>query len=105
MTEPEQPAEGTEATEPKPRGGRPRAQATIDQDNTVLTHIPAAGTEGATRKQLEEATTLPPNKVYLSIWRLKSAGLIEKIAGNKWVQTAPANDEAPADVPVDAPVA
>lgn len=94
MTEPEN-TEAAPETEPKTRGGRPRSQATIDQDNAVLNVIPAAGAEGVTRKQIEEATTLPSNKAYLSIWRLHTAGLITKTGGNRWVQTAPATEEVP----------
>jgi len=88
MTEPEQPQEQAQT-----RAGRPRPEATVAQDAQVLQLIEASVDEngqpaGITRKALEEQTGLPGNKVYLSIWRLKTAGSIHKVEGNKWAKVA-----------------
>jgi predicted Rossmann fold nucleotide-binding protein DprA/Smf involved in DNA uptake len=62
-----------EATDTK--RGRPRPQATIDRDNTVLAAI---GDAPKTKAELVEATGLPGNEVYLSLYRLKRDGRITK---------------------------
>lgn len=66
--------EATEATETT-RRGRPRPQATLDRDAQVLGAIQS--TEGpVTRDKLVEATGMPANQVYLSLYRLRRDGAI-----------------------------
>lgn len=60
------------------RRGRPRPQETIDRDAAVLAHVPADGTS-VTRRQLAEATGMPENAVYLSLFRLHRDGEIERV--------------------------
>jgi len=106
MTEPEAPAvpvtegEATPATEvaATPSGsGRPRPQATLDQDARVLAYLSDENVEniatGKTKDELAATLELPPNKVYLSLWRLKRDGAVHKISAGgaaRWVAgTAP----------------
>ena len=51
------------------RRGRPRPEATIERDRQVFDAL-AAGP--MTKKELVEATKLPANAVYLSIYRLRT---------------------------------
>lgn len=99
------PIEGTEIVEnavenSKSGSGRPRPQATIDQDAKVLEALSNAP-EGLTKEQLAAALDIPANKAYLSLWRLKRDGAIHKTnAGGgaaRWIAgAAPAASEAPA---------
>lgn len=68
MTEPT-----AEAT--APRRGRPRPQSTIDRDQQVLQ---ALADGGKTREDLVTATGLGKNQVYLSLYRLRVAGQVER---------------------------
>ena len=62
------------------RRGRPRPEATIERDRQVFDAL-AAGP--MTKKELVEATKLPANAVYLSIYRLRTgdAPKITKVEG------------------------
>jgi hypothetical protein len=60
------------------RRGRPRPEATIERDRTVFAALEAGP---KTKKELVEATSLPANQVYLSIYRLRTGGLITKVDG------------------------
>lgn len=57
----------------RPRG-RPRPQETIDRDRAVLDILSREGAQ--TRNELAERLGLPPVKVYLSLTRLRSEGLV-----------------------------
>lgn len=59
------------------RRGRPRPEATIARDQQVFDAL----TEPKTKKELAEATGLPGNEVYLSIYRLRTGGQITKVEG------------------------
>jgi hypothetical protein len=73
--------EETAATEaPASRRGRPRPQATIDRDARVLEHMRAVD-GGLTKAQLADATGLTGNEVYLSLYRLKRDGHVERVRG------------------------
>lgn len=127
MTEPEAPAvpttEGeapaTETAATKGGSGRPRPQATLDQDARVLEYLQsevvvAAG--GNTKTEISAALELEPNKVYLSLWRLgKRDNAIHRTgsgASAKWVAgevpatdvSGPTSDE-PAAAPAEETVA
>lgn len=58
-----------------PRRGRPRSPETIDRDAKVMKLLVEAP---RTREQLVEALSLRPQLVYLSLWRLKREGQIER---------------------------
>lgn len=119
MTEPEAPAvptlEGeetpatTEAVTTSKGTGRPRPQATLDQDTRVVGYLSEVG-EGKTKEEISIALELPTNKVYLSLWRLKRDGAVHKTSAGgaaRWVAgEAPAAEATPAvasDEPVAAP--
>ena len=72
MTEPVAPEAPAER-----RRGRPRPEATIARDRQVFEAL----TEPKTKKELTEATGLPGNEVYLSIYRLRTGGQIAKVEG------------------------
>lgn len=57
------------------RRGRPRAPEAIERDDRVLR---ALGAEVKSRDQLVTELGLPPNLVYLSLWRLRRAGHVER---------------------------
>jgi site-specific DNA-cytosine methylase len=89
--------------------GRPRPQETIDQDNLAFAKIEEAANAGTpvTKESLAEALGVPPNKAYLSLYRLRVEGRIHKeratgegARGFVWVPGA-----APAEAPAEAPVA
>lgn len=61
----------------EPRRGRPRSQDTIDRDEAVLAAFPEDGS-AITRKALAEATGQEENKIYLSLYRLKRDGRIQR---------------------------
>lgn len=71
MTEPEAPA--AEA-----KRGRPRPQDTIQRDQDVLANFPADGS-GITKVALAEATGMPGNQLYLSLYRLQRDKAIERV--------------------------
>lgn len=84
----------------KSGSGRPRPQATIDQDAKALDAIRAAGETGLTKDELAAAIEVPPNRAYLSLWRLKRDDSIHKVHSGgsaRWVagtaQDAPATSE------------
>jgi site-specific DNA-cytosine methylase len=101
MTEPtpETPAPDTE-TKSK---GRPRPDATVQQDEAAFNAL--AG-DGLTKDELATALNVPNGKAYLSLYRLRRDGRIHKTkvegkTGYVWVQ-----GEAPAEQPAaEAPVA
>lgn len=87
--------------ETKSGSGRPRPQATIDQDAKALDAIRAAGETGLTKDELATAIEVPPNRAYLSLWRLKRDDLIHKVHSGgsaRWVagtaQDAPVTSES-----------
>lgn len=118
VVEGEQPAEAVAAV--KSGTGRPRPQATIDQDAKVLEYLQSAEVVeagGKTKAEIGVALELEPNKVYLSLWRLgKRENLVHRTgsgASAKWVAgeatstpetVAPATDE-PAAAPLEEAVA
>lgn len=61
--------------EPARRRGRPRSPETVDRDERVLAIL---RTGDATREQLVEELKLKPSLVYLALWRLRRAGLVER---------------------------
>jgi len=77
--------------EATPRRGRPRPQETQDRDAQVLAAI---GPEPATREALVQKTGIDPKLVYLSLYRLRRDGLVERRRENGahvWAQTAPSD--------------
>lgn len=75
MSEPEfTPAEPT--PEESTRRGRPRSQETLSRDESV---VAALQTGSRTKEQLADELGIGPNLVYLSLWRLRRAGRVEKI--------------------------
>jgi hypothetical protein len=91
--------EGAEATTATKTGsGRPRPQATIDQDAKALDAITASDA-GLTKDELAVALDVEKNKAYLSLWRLKRDGKIYKTHSGgaaRWVAgEAPISPEAP----------
>lgn len=76
------------------RRGRPRPDLTISRDKQVLDTI----TEGAgsTRKEIVDALTaagtpLAPNQVYLSLYRLRKDGKVQRVRDNsahRWQRTS-----------------
>jgi predicted Rossmann fold nucleotide-binding protein DprA/Smf involved in DNA uptake len=73
MTEPVAPETPAER-----RRGRPRPEATIERDQQVYAALEAGP---KTKKELAEATALPANQVYLSIYRLRKSNQIKKVEG------------------------
>jgi site-specific DNA-cytosine methylase len=76
------------ATVAAPRRGRPRPPETQDRDEKVF----AAITEPVTRGALALATGFDPKLVYLSLYRLRRDGLVQRRRENGahvWAQTAP----------------
>jgi predicted transcriptional regulator len=63
-------------TEPSAARGRPRPQETIARDEKVLELIAAEGE--LSRAAIAEKLGITPNLAYMSIFRLKRAGLIER---------------------------
>jgi len=57
------------------RRGRPRSADTIERDKLVLTALQAGP---RTKEQLVEELQLKPELVYLSLWRLKRDGTVER---------------------------
>lgn len=86
----DQPETAAETTATTARRGRPRPQSTIDRDQQVLGALTA---DGKTREDLVTTTGLTKTQVYLSLYRLRTQGLVERSRdGGKhvWKQTAPA---------------
>lgn len=81
------PIEGQTAEQPAPtRRGRPRPVAVIERDEQVFNAL----TTPMTRTQLAEASGVPEDKVYLSMFRLRDSGRIrrERQGGNHvWTRT------------------
>lgn len=73
MTEPEAPEAPT-------RRGRPRPQETLDRDEQVFKQVEMAP-EGTTRDAVAAALGIGANQVYLSFYRLKRDGRIQRVAG------------------------
>lgn len=86
----DQPTEGdaAEATETEATGrrGRPRDPGVIERDERVLGALSAD--EAKTKSQIAGELGLEPNVVYLSLWRLHKAGLVQR-EQRAWRQTAP----------------
>jgi predicted Rossmann fold nucleotide-binding protein DprA/Smf involved in DNA uptake len=59
------------------RRGRPRAQETINRDDAVLK---ALGDGPQTKEQLVQKLGLKDTHVYLSLWRLRRDGKVEKVS-------------------------
>lgn len=68
-------AGGTTPETPR-RRGRPRSPETVERDERVLALLSQSGPQ--TREQLVEALQLPPNMVYLSLWRLRREARVER---------------------------
>jgi predicted Rossmann fold nucleotide-binding protein DprA/Smf involved in DNA uptake len=87
VTDP-QPAEtSADADETSGRRGRPRDPGVIERDERVLGALSPG--EAKTKAQLAGELSLAPSVVYLSLWRLHRAGLVER-EQRTWRQTAPA---------------
>lgn len=76
--------------------GRPRPTGTIERDQRVHKHL-ATVDAGLTRAELAEQTGISGNEIYLSLWRLRSAGLVEKRGGNRWFSIGEPAADAPAE--------
>jgi predicted Rossmann fold nucleotide-binding protein DprA/Smf involved in DNA uptake len=74
-----------DAAEATGRRGRPRDPGVIERDERVLGALSVA--EAKTKSQLAGELGLEPSVVYLSLWRLHKAGLIER-EQRAWRQTA-----------------
>ncbi len=90
MTEPEAPAANR---------GRPRPDATIERDKTVLAHLANAGPQD--RKAIAEALSMEGKQVYLSLYRLNRDGAIVR-NGAKWSAKDENGNPIPAPAPVEA---
>jgi hypothetical protein len=62
------------------RRGRPRAQETINRDDVVLK---ALGDGPQTKEQLVQKLGLKDTHVYLSLWRLRRDGKVEKVSDSE----------------------
>lgn len=60
-----------------PRRGRPRSQETINRDDAVLN---ALRNGPLTKEQLVQQLGLKDTHVYLSLWRLRRDGKVEKVS-------------------------
>lgn len=94
--------EAPASTEEQARRGRPRPAQTIERDQQVFDKI---GENGSTRDELvkvfaEGESPLSPAAVYLSLYRLRTAGRIQRVrdgAVHRWQRTNAATAEAPAE--------
>lgn len=74
----------------KAKRGRPRPQEVIDRDEKVYEAIPA---DGATRDEIADETGYELSEVYLSLFRLKRDGWVERVPNEDggftrvWVRT------------------
>jgi predicted Rossmann fold nucleotide-binding protein DprA/Smf involved in DNA uptake len=78
--------ETAEAPATTARRGRPRPQATIERDMGVLEKI---ADSGSTREELVQSTGLAAPQVYLSLYRLRQDGKVERNregSSHKWVR-------------------
>ncbi len=73
MTEPVEQVESAEQPVSN-RRGRPRPASVIERDEQVFSAL----TSPMTRDQLAEASGVPKEKVYLSMFRLRDAGRIRR---------------------------
>lgn len=80
--------------ERRPRG-RPRPAETIQRDETILGYLEDHGQ--ATRNEIAQALGLDKTKTYLSLSRLRAAGLIRKCVdrANDVVWSAGAEEPCP----------
>lgn len=62
------------------RRGRPRSQETVERDERVLTVLRENGP--TTKEQLVEALGMTPEKVYLSLWRLRKESKVERTSSS-----------------------
>jgi predicted Rossmann fold nucleotide-binding protein DprA/Smf involved in DNA uptake len=60
------------------RRGRPRSPDAVGRDEQVLTALVAGP---RTKAQLVEELGLPPQRVYLSLWRLRREGRVVRESG------------------------
>lgn len=67
------------------RRGRPRDPGVMERDERVLGAL--STTEAKTKSQLAGELGLEPSVVYLSLWRLHKAGLVQR-EQRAWRQTA-----------------
>lgn len=81
---------GTTAGEVKPKpqpvsGDSPATRRTnaLERDNAVVNHLAASGPK--TRNEVAEFMGVKPSEAYLSLFRLRKAGLVVK-TGEKWAQ-------------------
>jgi predicted Rossmann fold nucleotide-binding protein DprA/Smf involved in DNA uptake len=82
----DQPVEEAAETEATGRRGRPRDPGVIERDERVLGALSTE--EAKTKSQVAGELGLEPNVVYLSLWRLHKAGLVQR-EQRAWRQTAP----------------
>lgn len=78
MTEPIMSFSDAPNDEPEPprRRGRPRSPETIRRDELVLNALREVGPQ--TKEQLVAKLDLRPQLVYLSLWRLRRQGQVER---------------------------
>lgn len=69
-------SEQVETDKPAKGRGRPRVAEVKERDEKILAEITAH--EAHTRASLEEALDMTQNEVYMSLFRLRTAGKIEK---------------------------
>ena len=69
------------------RRGRPRPDETINRDELVLTRLREAGV-AMTRDEVAQAAELTPAKAYLSLWRLRRDGHVQRVhqdGKHRWI--------------------
>lgn len=76
MSEPIQDFSGPDPV-PTARRGRPRSPETIDRDQKVMKLLVEAP---RSREQLVEELAIRPQLVYLSLWRLRREGRVERVS-------------------------
>jgi predicted transcriptional regulator len=91
------------STEPNADGGsaqgRPRPQDTIARDNQVHQILTEKG--ALTRKQLADELGVTPSLAYMSLFRLRKTGRVERVSGSGGDETqshtwkAVASEQAP----------
>lgn len=74
-----------------PKRGRPRPQEVIDRDEDVYDAIEE---DGSTCEEIADAIGVEPNLVYLSLFRLRRDGWVERARSNyngkltrRWITT------------------
>jgi Mn-dependent DtxR family transcriptional regulator len=74
-------------TEPaSTRPGRPRPQDTIDRDEKVYQILTESG--ALKKPDVAERLGIEPKLAYMSLYRLRRQGYVQKSKGNKWEAVA-----------------